>query len=188
MSISTLINYISGTVNFSTTPNGITQPITDNSTLASTTAFIQSYLSSLNLISLSSSPTIIATVNFASVITTLLAGSISSTINLIIKGSTIAIGKTGGALTIMGNNVPISSTFPSAVVSFTPNGSRIQAGTFTTTSTATTYTYPQSFTSSSITIVTPRANNTAGTQALTASNVSVRGLSAVQMNLVAFGN
>jgi hypothetical protein len=184
--MTTLINYISGVVNFIATPNGITQAIGNNSTLASTTAFVQTYI--LDLVNLITPPTIVATVNFASVRTSLLAGSITSAVNLVIQGSTIALGKLGGTLNIMGNNVPITSTFQSTVVSLTSN-SRIQAGNFTPSGTSTTYTYPQSFTSTSVVIPTQTGNSTCGTQAPSGATVSIRVLSiSIPVNWVAFGN
>jgi len=184
--MTTLINYISGVVNFSPTPYGVTPAIGNNSTLASTTAFVQTYI--LDLVNLISPSTIVATVNFVSVRTNLLAGSITSAVNLIIKGSTIALGKIGGTLNIMGCNVPITSTFQSTVVSLT-NNSRIQAGNFTPVATSTTYTYPQSFTSTSIVIPTGTGNYTAGTQAPSGATVSIRVLATgLGLNWVAFGN
>jgi hypothetical protein len=186
--MTTFINYISGVVNFISTPFGITQPESDNSTLASTTAFVQAYV--LNLINIISPPTIIATVNFAKVRTSLLAGSITSAVNLIIKGSTIAIGKVGSTLTIMGNNVPISDTFPSAVVSFTPNGSRIQAGKFTMSSVQTyTYIFPQAFTSTTITIVAPTVNCITGITGLGGTSTDIKSsITTTTINWVSFGN
>jgi hypothetical protein len=184
--MTTLINYISGVVDFISTPFGITQPVTDNSTLASTTAFIRTYI--LDLINITATPTIIATVNFVSVRTTLLAGSISSAVNLIIRGSTIAIGKVGGSLSIMGNNIPITSTFTSAMVSFRPNGSRIQGGNVTIPTASYTYVFPQTFTSSCIMIVTPTTNSFVGTQGYSAISAGIRGSIGQNVNWVAFGN
>ena len=184
--MTTLINYISGTVNFLATPNGVTQAIGNNSTLASTTAFVQTYI--LDLVNLISPSTIVATVNFVSVRTSLLAGSITSAVNLVIQGSTIALGKLGGTLNIMGNNVPITSSLRSTVVSLT-NNSRIQAGNFTPSGGTTTYTYPQTITSTSIVIPTLTGNSTVGTQAPSGATVSIRTLSAgMGVNWVAFGN
>jgi len=189
--MTTLINYISGVVNFLATPNGITLPLGNNSNFASTTEFVKRYI--LDLVNLVSPPTIVARVNFASVRTSLLAGSIGSEVKLVIKGSTIALGKSLGNLTIMGNNVPITSTFKSTVVSLTDK-SRIQAGKFRPTSLNATYTYPQSFTSTSVVIPTVIAGSnsigvTVGTQSAGATTVSIRSvILGYDVNWVAFGN
>jgi hypothetical protein len=148
----------------------------------------------LDLISITSPSTIIATVNFAFVRTTLFAGSVSNAVNLIIKGSTIELGKSGGTLRIMGNTVPITSRYNSTVVSLTSNGSRIQAGTCLPVSGNTLYTYPTSFTSSSVVIVTVTQSDNSvsvGTQSPGAETVNIRTNQTsnfVDINWVAFGN
>jgi len=129
--MTTKINNISQTT-FTNIPVGTTLEISNNTPLASTTSFVQSYFNNSinNLISIISPPSIVANLTFANVKTTLLA----SASNLIIKGQNISIGKSGEVLNIMGNNVPINNNFRTAVAIKNPN-SRIQAGIITVTRT-----------------------------------------------------
>lgn len=164
---------------FSTTPASVTALSTDNSTLGATTAWVKTLIATLIPISIST--TISNTLTFTStIITNLVAG----TGTLSLTGSTINLGKLNGTVSFLGIT-PTTANYPYMVCSGTANGSKMQAGKYTTANTI--ISYPTAFSTSAIVIACPSSNTTGGTQSPSASQVRLVAGASTSMNWISFG-
>jgi hypothetical protein len=119
--MSVKINNMSGTA-FTATPSGVTKTVTDNSTLASTTAFVKTYISFL--IPLADTLTVASTITFSTIYATLVKGVSSLTL----RGN-LSVGQASTTVNLLGNPINVSASYPGILTSPTLIGAKIQVGT-----------------------------------------------------------
>ncbi len=107
---------------FTVTPIGITKTVSDNSTYASTTAFVKTFISTY-LIRLVDTVTIASTVTFNTIYISVLRGVTSLTL----RGN-LSIGKASGTVSLLGNTINIDANYPALLSCPNSVGSKIQAG------------------------------------------------------------
>jgi len=202
-SMSVKINNIISAVTFN---NGITSVTTSsNNTFGATTAFVNTFFSGLaNKISLAIANTLVNSYNFNDTLFTNTIGD-SSGFNEVDLAGNISIGGTSTIISMVGNDLNLSSSIPFLVAGFqnpaTVPGdpallplplscsNKIQAGYVNATTAGTSVVFPTAFPNNSVTVTCARSSTiTTGTTTGTGTaNVTVNSSATNSVNWISIG-